>query len=173
MLHTASRFYTFSLITITPTIWNMVEPWKARESARLEVECASVDINDSYATHSKFRNKSKIPDTAKENTLPSTQASNNTNTDDAVTPLNLDFPLRDSLELIILSDASQNFTEMWCYFDCLWYSFIDYVNDPALDVTFIYVGNILFQYNKEEGTYTEFLGNPTATFLATSRDHEI
>ena len=44
------------------------------------------------------------------NNLPPTQASK------AATPLNLHSPLGNSLELITLSNAGQNFTRMWCYF---------------------------------------------------------
>ena len=44
------------------------------ELVRLKVDFTSIDINDSYATHSKLRNKSQIPDAAKIN-LPPTQDS--------------------------------------------------------------------------------------------------
>ena len=32
---------------------------------------------------------------------------------------------------------------------------------PVLDSAVIYAGDIPFQYNKQEGMYTEFLHNPT------------
>ena len=38
-----------------------------RELVRLEDDFDSVDINSSYATHSKLRNKSQIPDAAEAN----------------------------------------------------------------------------------------------------------
>ena len=83
-----------------------------RESGRLEVDFARVDINNGYATHSKWRNKSQIPDTAKENNLQPIQVSNKTSNDEEGTPLNLHSPHRDSSELITLSNASQNSTRM-------------------------------------------------------------
>ena len=85
-----------------------------RELARLEVDLTSVDINCGYATHSKLRNKSQIPDAGKKkkNNLLSTQTSNKTHGDGADTSSNLYSPLRDSWESITLSDASQNSTRM-------------------------------------------------------------
>ena len=56
-----------------------------RELVGLEVDLASVDINSGYATHGKLRKKPQIPDTAKENNLPFTQASNNTHNGGAAT----------------------------------------------------------------------------------------
>ena len=78
------------------------------ELVGLEVDFTSVDINSSYAIHSKLRNKSQIPDAAEENNLPPTQASNITYVDEAASPLNLHSPPRDSSELITHSDAGQN-----------------------------------------------------------------
>ena len=51
--------------------------------------------------------------------------------------------------------------------------FIDYFTDPVLDGAVIYAGDIPYQYNEQEGTYTEFLGNATGNiFQAASRDQE-
>ena len=97
-----------------------------RELVGLEVDFASVDINSSYTTHSKSRNKSQIPDTAEENNLLPIQASNNTHGDKAATLSNLHSPHRDSSELITLSDAGQNSTGMQCYLYSLPKCFIDY-----------------------------------------------
>ena len=53
------------------------------------------------------------------------------------------------------------------------YCFIDYCDDCVPDGAVTYAGDILFWYNEQEGTYTEFLGNPTGNiFLLASRDHE-
>ena len=83
-----------------------------RELVGLEADLTSVDINSSYAIHSKLRNKPQIPDAAKENNLSPTQAGNNTNDAGAAASWNLCSPPRDSSELITLSDAGQNFTRM-------------------------------------------------------------
>ena len=62
---------------------------------------------------------------------------------------------------------------MRCYFHHQGNCFIDYFDDPALDGVMIHAGNYQFQYNEQEGMYTEVLGNPTGNiFLAASRDHE-
>ena len=134
---------------------------------------ASVDINNNYATHSKSRNKSQIPDVAEENNLPPTQASNIIHDDEAATPSKPYSPPRDSLELLTLSDAGQNSTRMWCYVYCPWNSFLDYFSDPVPDGAVIYEGNVPFQYNKQEDMYTEFVGYPTCkVLLAASKDHD-
>ena len=58
---------------------------------------------------------------------------------------------------------------MHCYFYCLQSHFIDYIDDLVLDGAVICAGDVPFQYNEQEGTYTEFLVNPTGNvFLATS-----
>ena len=125
-----------------------------RELVGLEVDLASVDINSGYATCSKLRNKSQTPDTAKENNLSLTPASNNMHDDEAATSLNLcSWPV-DSLELITLSNTSQNSTRIWCHFHLLWNCFIDYFSDRVLDSAFIYTGDVPFQYNEQEGMYT-------------------
>ena len=63
---------------------------------RLKVDFTSVDINNSYTTCSKSRNKSQMPDTAEENNLLPIQASNNTQSYEAATPLNLHSPLMEA-----------------------------------------------------------------------------
>ena len=138
----------------------MAQPWMTRELAGLEVDFTHANIDNSYNTCNKLRNKSKIPDAAKENNLAPIQASNNAHDGEAATPSNLCSPPSDSIELIILSDASQSFTTMWCYLHYLWNWFIDYFDDPVPDGAVIYNGDVPCQYNKKEGMYTEFLGNP-------------
>ena len=83
-----------------------------REVEGLEVDFTSVDINNSYTTCHKSRNKSQIPDTAEENNLPPTQASKNTHGDDAAMPSNPHSLFRDTLELITHSDVCQNSSKM-------------------------------------------------------------
>ena len=63
---------------------------------RSEVDFTSVGVNNSYATHSESRNKSQIPDAAKENNLPPTQSSANTHGDEAASPSNMCSLHRDS-----------------------------------------------------------------------------
>ena len=52
-----------------------------REWVGLEVDFTGVDINSSYATHSRLRNKPQIPDSVKENNLSLMQSGNYTNVD--------------------------------------------------------------------------------------------
>ena len=122
-----------------------------RELAVLEVGLVNVDINSGYASCSYFRNKSQIPDAAREK-LPPTPATSNTYIDEVATSSNLCSPLRDSSELITLSDAGQNSTRMQCYFYCLWNHFLDYFNEPVQDGAVMYTGDVPFQYRKQEVT---------------------
>ena len=121
-----------------------------------------------------MRNKSWTLDATRENYLPSTPATNNTNDDDEVTSSNLHSPPWDNSGLITLSSVSQKSTKMQWYFYCLWNYFIDYFDNTALGGAVIYAGDVPFQYNEQEGRYREFSCNPTGdVFLATSRDHEL
>ena len=52
-----------------------------RELAGLEVDLTSVNINSTYATHIKLRNKPQVSYSAKENNLSPTPACDNTNDD--------------------------------------------------------------------------------------------
>ena len=61
----------------------MAQPQMRRQLVRLEVEFTSVDINNSFVSHSKSRNKFKIPDVAKQNSLSSKHMRNNTYNDEA------------------------------------------------------------------------------------------
>ena len=71
------------------------------------------------------------------------------------------------------SDAGPQSTRMRCYFHLQLNHFIDYFNYTVPDGAVINAGDILFHPNEQEGTYTEFLGNPTGNiFLAASRDHK-
>ena len=67
-------------------IWNMTQPWMARELAVLEVNLVYEYVNRTFSTCRKSRNKSQIHDAAEENNSPHVQASNNTSNDEAVTP---------------------------------------------------------------------------------------
>ena len=107
-LHTTSLLYTSRLITVTSAIWNRAQPWMARKLAWLEIDLTNVDIYSGYATCSQLRNKSLILDVGGENSSPSTPATNNTNIDEVATFSNLLSLPRDTLEMITLSDASQN-----------------------------------------------------------------
>ena len=81
--------------------------------------------------------------------------------------------IQDNSQCITLNDAGQHSTRMRCYFHCQCSCFIDYFDVTVLGGAGIYAGDIPFWYNKQEDTYTEFLGNPTGNvFLAESRDHE-
>ena len=119
----------------------------------------------STATHSKSRNKSQLPDGAKENNSPPTQASNDTHYDEAAFPSNLHSPPRDNSELITLRNACQGLTGMQCYFHLLRSCFIEYINDPVPDGEIIYAGSALFQYNEQDDTYTKSAGNPTGNVI--------
>ena len=87
-------------------------PWMTRELEGLEFDLVSLDINSGYTNYSKSRNKSQMPDTAKENNLTPTQASSNIPDDEAATSLNLYSPPNDSFELITLSITCQHSTRM-------------------------------------------------------------
>ena len=70
-------------------------------------------------------------------------------------------------------NLSKNSARMKCYFHQKQNCFFDYFDDPVQDVVVNYACDIPFQYNKREGRYTEFIGNPTGIiFVATKRDHE-
>ena len=141
----------------------MAQLWMIRELARLKVDFTSVDINNSYATHSKLSNKSQTPGVAEENNLWPTQASNNTNAggETAIPSIcihylgtaqnwsSLAMPVRTLLECDAISTAY----------------FIDYFDDPVPDGAVIYAGDVPFQYNEQEGMCTEFLGNPTGNIF--------
>ena len=61
---------------------------------------------------------------------------------------------------------------MKCYFYCEQNYFLDYFKDPVLYGAVIHMDDILFQYNKREGRYREFIGNPTGIIsVASQRDH--
>ena len=52
--------------------------------------------------------------------------------------------------------------------------FLGYSNDPIPDDAVIFAGNISFQYNKIEGRYTEFIGNPIGfSFYSSKSDHKL
>ena len=75
----------------------------------------------------------------------------------------------DSSQYITLSDADQHSTRMRCHFHYQHNCFIDYFDDPVLYGAMIYAGDVLFKYDEQEGTCTEFFGNPTGyVFLAAS-----
>ena len=72
------------------------------------------------------------------------------------------------------SSNSQYFnnSHMKCYYSYTHGCFLEYYNDPILDDAMIYAGDIPFQYNKVEGRYTKFIGNPADTvFTVVKGDH--
>ena len=87
---------------------------------------------------------------------------------------NLHSLILDSSQYIILSDVDQDSTRMRSYLHYQHNWFIDYSDDPGLDGALIHAGGLPFQYDEQEGTYTEFFGNPTGyIFLAICRDHKL
>ena len=75
------------------------------------------------------------------------------------------------------STASMNHNQisagMKCYFYCKQNCFLDYFDDPILDVAVIYMSDISFQYSERGCKYTKFIGTPKSTiFVANKRDHE-
>ena len=67
--------------------------------------------------------------------------------------------------------TNQNY--MKCYYDCTHCCFLELLNDPIPDDAVIYTSYIPLQYNKIEGRYTEFTGNPVGSvFIAIKRYHE-
>ena len=54
---------------------------------------------------------------------------------------------------------------MKCYFLYKQNCFLDYFKDPVLEGAVIYMGDIVFQYNEQEGKCTQFLGNLTGNVL--------
>ena len=168
----ASLFSTSSLIRVTPTIWNMTQPQMTRELAGLKI-----DLKKQILTVA-------MPSTVSQETNPRCLMQPEKISYHPQKPLILLMIMRQLLLPICVhhwgtlgtdhfSDASQTSIRMWCYFYQLWDCFLNIFDDPVPDGTVIYTDNVLFQYNDQEGTYTEFLGNPTGNiFLATSRDHE-
>ena len=68
-------------------------------------------------------------------------------------------------------NLSQNSARMQRYVHHEHNHFLDFFDNPIPDDAIIYMSDILFQYNEEEGMYTEFIGNPTGTiFVASKRD---
>ena len=86
----------------------MAKPWMTRELAGLDIGLTSVDINSGYATHSESRNKSQIPDAAREDNVPSTQAPYN----ETDTFFDLHSLPRDNSDMISLSYVGQNSARM-------------------------------------------------------------
>ena len=125
-----------------------------------------------------MENTSKTPDQSKVSLLIPVLVGNNSN-DEGTIPGTVVLPYLHLLILgnsqyIPLSGAGKHSTMMRCCFHCQQSCFFDYLDDPLPDGAVIYEGNILFQYSKKEGMYTEVLENLTGNiFLATSRDHEI
>ena len=62
---------------------------------------------------------------------------------------------------------------MKCYFHHEQNCYSDYFKDPVLDGAVICAGDVPFQYNEWEGTYTEFVGNLISdVFVAANKNHE-
>ena len=87
-----------------------------RELAGLDIDLTNVDSNSGYATFSELKNKSQVPDVARENNLPSKPAINNTHYNEAATSSNMLSPHSNNSELITLSNAIQKSTKMqWSF----------------------------------------------------------
>ena len=143
-----------------------------RECASLGADLTSTDMSEGYVTYSKSKASSVMHGTEENNVLPSQTI----NSDDkegnlagTVTTLSLLYPPTDN-------SASQNLSwssiKMKYYYHHTHCNFLDYFNDPIPTDEVIYTSHIHFQYNKIEGTYPEFIGNPIGTvFIAVKRDH--
>ena len=82
-------------------------------------------------------------------------------------------PVLDSSQDITLIDVEQHSTRMKFYFHYQCICFIDYFSYLVPGGLVIYAGDAPFWHDKEEGTYTEFFGNPKGyVFLSASNDHE-
>ena len=112
-----------------------------------------------------------VQDTDENNVLLPQEPNHNDNDDilaGATTALSLFSPPIDNS-----NSPHINQSHMKCYYDQTHQCFFDYLNDPILDNAVIYTGGIPFQYNKIEGRYTEFIGNPIGTiFIAIKSYHE-
>ena len=111
-----------------------------------------------------------VHDTEENNVLPPQEPAHNDNEDTlagAGVALSLHSPPTDNSNSQHLNQSHVN-----CYYNCTQHCLLDYLNDPILDDALIYAGDIPFQYNKIEGSYTEFIGNPIDTvFIAVKRDN--
>ena len=129
-----------------------------RELTRLGDDFASINISNGHVTSSKSRSKAQIPDKIERSLLLTIQIGNNSNDEGtipgATVSQNLYSLILDSSQYITLSEAGQHSTRIRFYFHSQFNCFMDYVNDPVLDGTVIYAGDILFWYNEHEGTYT-------------------
>ena len=135
----------------------------------------SASVN-SYVTHSQARREPQIPDKTEGSLLLSLQIENSSNiegtTPDATASPNLS-QILDIHQNITLNDAGQHSVRMRYYFHYQCNCFIHYFDDPVPDGAVIHAGDFPFQYKEQEGTYTDFCGNPTGyIFLAVSRDHK-
>ena len=82
----------------------------------------------------------------------------------AISP-NLHLLTLENSQYITLSDTSQHSTRMIYYFLHQCNCFLGYFNDPVPNGAVIYTGENLFQYSKQEGTYTEVSDNPSGKCL--------
>ena len=148
-----------------------------QELARLGADFAGIDISNSHVSHSQAIRESQIPDKTAVSLLLPLQIRESSNGEGtipyATASPNLHSLILDSSQYITLSDADQQSTMMRCYFYYQCNHFIDYFNDPIQNSTVIHGGDVLFQYDGQEGPYIELFGNPAGyIFPAVSRDHK-
>ena len=171
--HSVSLFSAFSLITVTLEIWIMEQSKVNRELADLGVYLTSTNMTKGYATQSKSMYNSPLCGAEENNLLPLHTISSDDNVEAlagaTATASPLSLPTNNSASM----NLSQNSARMKCYFHCEHNHFLGYIEDPIMDDAVIYMSDIPFHYNRREGRYIEFIGNPTGTiFIATKRDHD-
>ena len=142
-----------------------------RELPGLGADLTSTDVNEGYIKHIKSKTNSMVPDTETNNVLPPQEPAHNDNDDalaGAAAALSLLLPPTDNS-----NGQHINLNNMKCYYDHTHCHFLGFFNDPILDDAVIYTGNITFQYNKIESSYTKFIGKPLCSvFIVVKRYHE-
>ena len=128
-------------------------------------DLTSTDMSEGYITHSKPKASLAMHRAEENNVLPSQTITNNDNEEalaGAATRLSLLSPPSGNSPSQNLSQSS---VKMKSYYYHTQHCFLDYFNEPILDDALIYASGISCQYNKIEGRYTEFIGNPMGTVL--------
>ena len=135
----------------------MAQAKNNRELANLGADQASTDVNEGYTTCSKAKINSMVQDTEENNVLRPQKAAHNDSNNalvDAAVILSLLSPPTDN-------SNSQHINQgHMIYYDHTCYHFLDYFNDPFLDDTVIYTGDLPVHYSKIKGRYTKLIGKP-------------
>ena len=161
----------FGNLHITLEIKIMAQAKLNRELASLGADLMSTDASEGYIACSKLKINSASQGTG-ENNVPLLQTMTSDDNEEALTGTSTAWSL---LSSPTDNSTSENLSQssMKCYFHHKHHHFLDYSNDPIVDDAVIYTSDIPFQYNKIEGRYTEFVGNPKGTvFIAAKRDHK-